>query len=255
MEIEKVLALYDAEMRINPPPEPGLTIERDGKVVRAIGDSFCFVCFSDLKGIDANRVVAAQTAFFRSLGKEAEWKVFGHDFPYELGNLLKSAGYLADPSETLMLFDLDSDLTFGDMPAGMEVKKVTDAGGLAEAVAVSSEAFGKDGGWRTEWYIDRLFDPTLEISVIYAEGRPVSAARLWMPDRRSFASLWGGCTIPEYRHRGIYRSMIRIRAEIAKRRGYRYITVDARETSRPILERLGFVPLDTIVGWVLKPRS
>ena len=43
------------------------------------------------------------------------------------------------------------------------------------------------------------------------------------------------------------------RAEEARRRGYRFLTTDARETSRPILERGGFVPLTGITGWVLRP--
>ena len=34
---------------------------------------------------------------------------------------------------------------------------------------------------------------------------------------------------------------------------YRYLTVDARDTSRPILERLGFIELTTVTGWTLAP--
>ena len=71
---------------------------------------------------------------------------------------------------------------------------------------------------------------------------------------RSFAGLWGGGTVLGYRSRGIYRGLVAARAREALRRGYRYLTVDARETSRPVLARLGFSALTSITGWKLKPK-
>jgi GNAT superfamily N-acetyltransferase len=65
--------------------------------------------------------------------------------------------------------------------------------------------------------------------------------------------MWGGSTIAEHRGLGLYRALVALRARIARTRGYRYLTTDARETSRPILERVGFVPLTGITGWVLRP--
>ncbi|HTX49603.1 MAG TPA: GNAT family N-acetyltransferase, partial [Caulobacteraceae bacterium] len=57
--------------------------------------------------------------------------------------------------------------------------------------------------------------------------------------------------VPDYRGRGAYRALVAARADEARRRGHRFLTVDARETSRPILERLGFQPLATVRGWTL----
>ena len=56
-----------------------------------------------------------------------------------------------------------------------------------------------------------------------------------------FAGLFGGVTLPEFRGRGLYRATVARRAELARERGYRWLYVDALPTSRPILERLGFV--------------
>ena len=76
-----------------------------------------------------------------------------------------------------------------------------------------------------------------------------------LPQGRAFASIWGGCTIPAFRGKGAFRAIVAARAATARQRGYAYLTVDARETSRPILERLGFVPLTSVTGWFLATES
>jgi GNAT superfamily N-acetyltransferase len=71
----------------------------------------------------------------------------------------------------------------------------------------------------------------------------VSAGRVEFNEGSEFASLWGGGTDPAWRGRGLYRATVAFRAGLARERGYRYVQVDALPTSRPILERLGFVEL------------
>jgi len=251
MSVSEILALYDAEMRAAPPPEAGVRYERDGAVVRAIGSQHCIV-FSDLAGTDVAAVIAGQTAFFGSIGAEVEWKVYGHDLPADLGRQLAAAGFVPGDPETLMAFDLNARTLRGAAPAGVEIRRVTDAAGLADLVAVSSVAFNRNDGWKMEAFGSRLADASLGLYVAYADGGPVSAARVELPPGRSFAGLWGGGTVPGYRRRGIYRALVAARAEEARRRGYRYLTVDSRDaTSRPILEQLGFEALTSITGWTL----
>jgi hypothetical protein len=38
-----------------------------------------------------------------------------------------------------------------------------------------------------------------------------------------FATLWGGGTLPAWRSRGIYRAIVAYRANLALRRGFRYL--------------------------------
>jgi GNAT superfamily N-acetyltransferase len=59
------------------------------------------------------------------------------------------------------------------------------------------------------------------------------------------AFLSGSGTHPDYRGRGVYRSVVRARWDAAVARGTPALTVGAGALSRPILERLGFA----IVGW------
>ena len=77
--------------------------------------------------------------------------------------------------------------------------------------------------------------------VAIVDGQPVSGGRVDFEDGVEFAGLFGGITLPEYRGRGLYRATVAKRAELARERGYRWLYSDALPTSRPILERLGFV--------------
>ena len=93
----------------------------------------------------------------------------------------------------------------------------------------------------------------LSIHVAYVEDAPVAAGWTRFERESPFASLWGGATLPAYRRRGIYRALVAARVNEARARGFRFATVDARETSRPILSLLGFARLAPVVGYVWTP--
>ena len=260
---------------LEPAHEPGVVCRRAGSVLRVIGAWNAVILCEPLTAATADAVIAEQVAFFRALATTEnphdtadlppfgddpaiEWKVYGHDLPPDLGARLAAAGFQPDEPETLMVFDLAGDLP--EPPGGgitgstVEIRRVTDRLGLADMTDAARVAFGREQSWqaaRMKEYERRLADPTVGLYVAYADGRPVASARAEFPRERSFAGLWGGGTIPDYRGRGIYRALVEVRAEEARRRGYRYLRVDARETSRPILERLAFIALSGIVEWRL----
>ncbi len=90
--------------------------------------------------------------------------------------------------------------------------------------------------------------------VALVDGQPVSGGRVDFEDDVEFAGLFGGVTLPGFRGQGLYRATVAKRAELARERGYRWLYVDALPTSRPILERLGFVPITTTTPFVI-PRE
>jgi ribosomal protein S18 acetylase RimI-like enzyme len=252
MNTGEVLALYDAQMRAEPAASAGVRAERVGSVVRCVG-VWNVVLFWDRQVADPRAMVAEQAEFARANGLQLEWKLYGHDGPPELASIVQREGFAADESETFMAFDLAGEVADASPREGFEIRAAVDERGVEDFVAVSTAAFGWDRAGRVEAYVRSLGDRTLALYVAYLDGCPVSSGRLQLPEGRAFASMWGGGTSPDRRGLGFYRALVAFRAREARRRGYRYVTVDARESSRPILERLGFVPLSGITGWVLRP--
>lgn len=247
-----ILRLYDEEMRRDPVPDLGSRVERIGPIVRLLGPQN-YILYSDLDGPSARAVIAEQVAYFRQAGAEVEWKVFGHDRPENLDTLLREAGFTPAEQETLVVFDLQKELPGeAHAPPGIEIRQVSDEAGVRDAAAANFAAFGKEDADAQAYYSRLVKDPNQGVFVAYARAAPVASGRIELTPGRSFAGLWGGGTDPIYRHKGIYRSLVRARADLAKRRGYRFLTVDARDTSRPILTRLGFLPIATTRPWILR---
>jgi GNAT superfamily N-acetyltransferase len=248
----EILAAYDAEMRRTPVPSPGCRVERVGSIVRVVGSDNC-VIYSELTEADARPAVAAQVDHFTSIGADVEWKVFGHDTPRDLDTVLASAGFVPDEPETLLVFDLRDRTPDSAANPAISVAGLTDPSQLGVAVAVSNAAFEREDPEAARRFASALQDPSQMLFLAFASTTPVATGRLELTPGRSFAGLWGGGTLPDYRRKGVYRALVAHRAAVARERGYRFLTVDARETSRPILERLGFVPLTTTRGWVFHP--
>jgi ribosomal protein S18 acetylase RimI-like enzyme len=250
--VAELRAQYDREMRRDPPLYPGTRVEREGPIVRVVGTEN-FVIFSDLGTADARSVVHEQAEYFRREGVEVEWKTFGHDPPEDLPEILAAEGFVADEPETLVLRDLRGSFPEATGPPGVDVRRVTDDAGLRDAATANAAAFGPSDQSYADRWAGIVSDPDAALFVAYLDGAPVGSGRVDLPKGRSFAGLYGGGTAPGFRHRGIYRSLVRARSALARDRGFSFVTVDARETSRPILERLGFVPITTTQGWVLRP--
>ncbi|MFE9682256.1 GNAT family N-acetyltransferase [Streptomyces sp. NPDC006285] len=255
MDHEAVLALFDREMREGAQPYgPDSVVERVGGVVRHVGpgQGWNGVLWSDLGESDADAAIAEQTRYFAELGREFEWKLYGHDRPDDLGERLRSAGFVPEPAETLMIAEAgELDLDAGP-PPGVEVRPVTDAAGVDLVVDVHEQAFGTSGARLRHQLLGQLAEsPDTVVAVVALAGdAPVSSARMEILPGTRFAGLWGGGTVEAWRGRGIYRALVAHRARIAADRGYPYLQVDASDQSRPILQRLGFVPLTTTTPYV-----
>lgn len=249
MDVQLVRDLYDAQVRAWPQAQPGIAVERLDGLVRITGP-FNFISAWSLTAETAPGAIAEQIEFSRDHGLELLWRVYDHDQPMELHGLLQAAGLAPHPSETLMLFDLADAI---EAPSGVEVRRVATLGELDAFVRTGGQAFGTEESWRRDAYAGRLNNPDLRLYVAYAGGVAAASARLEMSADWSFGLLNGGGVAPEYRGGGLYRALVAARAAEARARGLRYLATDARETSRPILERLGFNPAGRAQMWALRP--
>ncbi|MFD5771214.1 GNAT family N-acetyltransferase [Streptomyces sp. NPDC127049] len=251
----RLLDLYDRQLRREARPDgPDCRVERSGAVVRQTGPAHAWngVLWSGLDEHTADAAITEQLAHYRAEGVPFEWKLYAHDGPADLGARLVAAGFTPEEPETLMAAEADAQAGAVTLPAGVELREVTDAEGVRQVVEVHERAFGTDSSDLGRRLLDRMAaDPgTVTAVLALAGGVPVSAARLELCPGTDFAGLWGGGTVEEWRGRGLYRALVAHRARVAATRGHRYVQVDAAPTSRPILQRLGFVPLTTTTPYV-----
>jgi GNAT superfamily N-acetyltransferase len=258
MDLETVLLEFDHRVRRDARPDsPGARIERLDGLVRQIGaeHGWSGVVWSDLDHATADAVITEQVRHFTSLGREFEWKLYSHDRPSDLAGRLRTAGFVAEPEETLMVAEVGDLPTTVELPDGIHLRPVTDPAGVNLMMEVHEQAFGTKSIQVRDGLLAALAEQpeTVAAVVAMAGDLPVSSARIEMVPGSRFAGLWGGGTVTAWRGRGIYRALVAFRTRIAAERGYRYLQVDASSDSRPILQRLGFMPLTTTTPHVYRP--
>jgi GNAT superfamily N-acetyltransferase len=219
VETSEILELFDDQMRRRAAPDH-LFVGRGWSAVLSPPDD------GDVESLVAR---------MRELPGHVEWKYYLHDGP-ELRERLLDAGLVPEDEETVVVAEAGSLET---PPADVDLRVVKD-----EFEDLAGEVYGL-----------RLELPPRAVGVVaFVDERAASGGRVDLEDGVDFAGLFGGATLPEYRRRGLYRATVAKRAELARERGYRWLYSDALPTSRPILERLGFVPITTTTPFVF-PRA
>jgi GNAT superfamily N-acetyltransferase len=250
MDAPALLDAFDTQVRRRPTPEPpDGYIERDDDVIRTYGAGWTGVTWSDLHPATADTVIAAQIDRLTGRARPWEWKYYSYDQPPDLPERLTAAGLTAGPVEALLVAEI-ADLPLDvPPPPGVRLRPVTDRPDVEALICVHDEVFGTDHTAMGEALLAGLHQrPSTVAAVLALAGQtPTAAARLEFHPGTDFASLWGGGTLPDWRRRGVFRSLVAHRAAMAAAAGYRYLQVDASPDSRPILRRLGFVELATTI--------
>lgn len=187
--------------------------------------------------------IREQVACFQALGVSFEWKVFDHDQPPGLADHLQAHGFRAGEWEATMVVETTKLAVSPATPAGISIRRVADPDEARLIDEVHDAAWGEQHPRRSIELAKELREAPADLSVYVAEaaGRPVSCAWVRFTPACKFAGLFGGSTVPAFRRRGIYRTLVALRAAEALARGYGHFYVDASPASRPILERAGFV--------------
>lgn len=253
MDRTAVLAAFDRQIRRQPTADPpDRWVERDDRIVRCGGRGWAGVTWSDLDELTADAEIAAQIERFADTYARWEWKHHSYDEPADLADRLVAAGFRREPAEALLVAEI-ADLTLEvPAPAGVELRPVRDPAGVEALVSVHDQVFGEDHSSMGKTLLADLAAQPKRIAAVvaFAGDAPISAGRVELPAGTDFASLWGGGTVPDWRRRGVFRSLVAHRAAIASAAGFRYLQVDAMPDSRPILKRLGFVELATTTPFI-----
>ncbi|MCA1646854.1 MAG: N-acetyltransferase [Chloroflexi bacterium] len=234
-----LLARYDGDERFFA-TFPGLRREAFPHLVRQvdlIGRSGS-VIYSRLSAENAEAAIAKQIAYFQSCGREFEWKAYAHDQPPDLVQRLCAHGFDPDEQEAILVLDLQHPPAELLAPTPI-VRRLHRLDQLPEVSAIRQKVRGDQVVERLAYEMEHAPE-YLSVYVAYADAAPAACGWTRFPRGSAFASLWGGSTLPELRSRGLYSALLAARVQEARQRGWRFVTVDAGQMSRPILEKRGF---------------
>jgi GNAT superfamily N-acetyltransferase len=261
--VSRLLDAYDAQLRGRAPGSlpAGVRVERDGPLLRFVGERHGgFLDYRDLgvlDGPDLDELIARQVRVFAERGERFEWKLHGHDRPADLAQRLRAAGFVPEDRETVVIAPVTRIAAEPRLPADVALREVTGREDLVRVAALSQAIWHEDHRWLADSLEAELAADPDGLTVVVAEAGGALVCAGWARFVRGtdFATLWGGGTLPAWRSRGIYRAVVAHRANLAARRGFERLQVDASDDSRPILERLGFVAVTTTTPFVWSPPA
>lgn len=243
MDKHELLELYTQQQRIEV-TYPDVKREVDGSVVRLVSleQEDGYVIYSRLDENNVEEVISAQIARFSSIPQDFEWKTFDYDTPSDLIERLRRRGFEVEEPEALLVLDLDARPAALDRPMPGSVVRITEPARVDEIVELEGSVWNEDHRALGEFLKRELSQrpETMSVYISYHDGLPISAAWIYFDKGGTFASLFGGATLPQFRGQGHYSSLLAARAQEARARGYSLLSVDASPMSRPILEKQGF---------------
>ena len=243
MDKTELLEIFTRQQRIEL-DYPDVKREVDGSVIRHINlaGEEGFVLYSRLDEESAEAAISAQIARFQGIPQDFEWKVYDYDSPQDLVERLRRRGFEIGEPEALVVLDLTAGPEALALPVPPSVVRITDPGEVDAVVALENAVWETDHYNLGEFLKRELRErpEMVSIYISYQEQQPASAAWIFFHAGSSFASLWGGATLPQFRNQGHYSLLLAARAQEARARGFSLLTVDASPMSRPILEKHGF---------------
>jgi hypothetical protein len=244
MNNSQIIPLYDQDQRKDVEYPEGRR-EVTPNVVRHIdtsGTGEGMITYSQLTEANAGETIREQVSYFESLGQDFEWKVYDYDRPSDLKERLGSYGFVVEEEEAILVLDLEDAPEILWQPVLHDVQRIMDPQKLSDVLAVEGQVWDEDFSSLGHFLGEALrkYPEQMSVYVAYIVGQPASAAWIYFPKHSQFASLWGGSTVSGFRKQGLYAALLAVRAQEAKARRVRYLTVDASPMSRPILEKYGF---------------
>ena len=175
------------------------------------------ISFSSLSSETADVTIAEQTAHFRGLATEVEWKVYGHDSPSDLLQRIERHGFRVGPRETVLVLDLRNHPSWIGESSTQQVIRVESAHQVDLYRQAAEEIFEKGYGFTASELLSGIRRGSIQHSgYMVIEGNiAVSIGRLYSHPQSAFGGLYGGGTLKQYRTRGLYLATVAARARDA----------------------------------------
>lgn len=249
MQPHDILALYDEQQRRHA-NEPGARRVEGTYTVRYLssGNGRGWILYTADAGEYVEQMIDEEVAFFEREGRDFEWKLYSHDQPADLGERLQARGFAIGEIELLCALDLDALPAVLAKPVTHDIRMIREPeAARAIILTVQNTVFGETDTEFADYIEASLsqYADWMTFYAVYVDHQPVSAAWMTHTAGGAFAGMWGGATLEAYRGRGIYTALVAARAQAAKRRGARFLTIDASPMSSPIVQKHGFVVLGT----------
>jgi GNAT superfamily N-acetyltransferase len=259
---DELLAVFDREQR-REIEFPNIRRELAPHTVRHVVLSGmpggAFVLYSRADEGNADAVIESEIAYFEGMDLDFEWKAYDHDTPPDLVTRLRAHGFEIEDPEAVMVLDLAHASAALWQPIAQDVRRLTDPAQLVEVASIQEAVWDAKFDWLARALADEMAADCERIRfyMAYADGVPACSAWIRFHPGTQFASLWGGSTLPAYRRRGLYTALLSVRAQEARRRGYRFLTIDASPMSQPIVAKHGFqfLTFAHACKWHTKPKA
>lgn len=175
---------------------------------------------------------------------EVVWGIFPTTTPPSLGEELMARGGTIDDEGALLSLHVPHDgiLDVGRTD-GVEVRRVRDVDGLTYYRRITSTVYNQPMLSESEIAAEAEQIPHDDMGcrfVGYLDGQPAGTGATAIRENGA-ASLFGAATYPEFRGRGVYRTIMAERVRWAAEKSVPILLASARlATSAPIMQRLGF---------------
>ena len=225
--------------------DPGFKIEKNQLFVRYTGpdssvysNGIVFTAFNGLKEDAVRNEVQAQISYFSKLQRSFEWKHLDYDFPSNLPEILIKEGFRIERTESVMAASTKLNISVPHLP-DISIKEISEESfddiGLIKEKVDKRDFSSLVASIKRE---KRAQPNLLRVFVAYNGGQPVSCA--WLRMDKYLGWMLAGSTVEEFRGRGIYQHLTKIRIELARQQGLKFVATDAGTMSEPILEKIGF---------------
>ncbi len=257
-----LLDAYDRQLRgsLAHQTSPGVTVEVEGQIVRALmGEGQGMVTATGVSSLGesaAASLIRSQIAVFATLHQPFEWKTWAHDHPHPFLQLLLDFGFSSSDEESVLVARSSEVAEHrAQLPAGANLRQLRPGPDFRTLEEQLTQAFGEAHRDHAAAYEAAViaFPDRVFLHGVLVDQRLAATGRLELVDGSEFGTMWGGSVVPAWRHHGLYRALVSHRAQLACGLGFPLLEVDALPTSRPTLERLGFLALTSTTPFTWDP--